>query len=453
MTDTQYENWLANLSARRVLLAELHHAGGVEYVATGPFISRPADANPNRIYIDILNKAVDISTRIDGLVGFGQLELLDNGEITHWVNRAWHGHPITLRLGAPDWPLDDFRVLAKGRNGGIREARRGVLLFDMDDESSVFDQQIDTGELPDGSGPVPLALGSVYNAPAYLLSVDPYAFKASHLPVTALSPKDNGNPITHVNDLVNGAFELSSGLIGELTVDIEEQHNTPLAVCQWVASYYGVPLGDVDLPSYTVGLYFNSDVTGRQILDELCGGLGAYWYLNALGELVVQQHKEAATADLTLVTDEIAFDKIRLIETQPPWRGLTLRYRRNYSPLSAVAGAVEEGDPSEASRLRSEWRESRASQDVSYYPLAEQTERAERNSVIQAEADAIAERDRLLALRGVRRDVWSIEAFTPPVQAGMPLAINHPRLAGRVGRVTSVSRSPTQGTTNLELWL
>lgn len=453
MTDTQYENWLANLSAKRVLLAELEYAGGVEYVATGAFISRPTDANPNRVYIDILSKAVDISTRIDGLVGFGQLDLLDNGEITNWVSRAWHGHPITLLLGAPDWPLDDFRVLARGRNGGIREAKRGVIVFDMEDESSVFDQQIDTGELPDASGPVPLALGSVYNAPAYLLTTDPYAFKASYLPATALNPKDNGNPIAHVNDLANGAFELSNGLVGTLTVDIEEQHNTPLAVCQWVADYYGVTLGDVDLPSYTVGLYYSGDVTGRQILDELCEGLGAYWYRNALGELVVQQHQEAVAADLMLVSDEIEYDKIRLTDTQPPWRALTLRYRRNYSTLSTVAGVIEDSDPSEAARLRNEWRESRASQSVSYYPLAEQAERAERNSVIQNETDANTERDRLLALRGVRRDVWSIEAFTPPVQAGMAIAVDHPRLAGRIARVTSVSRSPTRGTTNLELWL
>lgn len=454
MTDAQYENWLADLSANRILLAELHYAGGIEYVATGGFISRPTDANPNRPYIDILSKAVDISTRIDGLAGFGQLELYDNGEITDWSNRAWHGHPIILRLGAPNWPLDDFRVLARGRNAGLRDAKRGVIAFDMEDESSIFDQQIDTGELPDGSGPVPLALGSVYNAPAYLLSTAPYAFKASYLAVTALTPKDNGDDtVISTVDLANGSFELSASLVGTLTVDIEEQHNTPLAVCQWVADYYGVTLGDVDLPSYTVGLYYNGGVTGRQILDELCEGLGAYWYRNAVGALTVKQHKEALTADLGLVSDEIVYDKIRLTETQPPWRALTLRYRRNYSTLSTVAGDVEQNNPGEAARLRNEWRESRASQSVSYYPLAEQAERAERNSVIQNEADANTERDRLLALRGVRRDVWSIEALTPPVQAGMAIAVDHPRLTGRIGRVTNVSRSPTRGTTNLELWL
>lgn len=450
MTETQYENWLADLTASRVLLAELHHAEGVEYVATAPFISRPTDQAPNRSYNDILTSAVDVTTRIDGLVGFGEIELLDDGEVTHWVGYAWQGHPITLLLGAPDWPLDNFRQLAKGRNGGITDARRGSLAFAMEDESSVLDEPIDTGQLPDDAGPVPLALGSVYNAPAYLLTTDPYAFKASYLPVTALTPKDNGNPITHTDDLANGAFELSNGLIGELTVDIEEPHNTPALIAEWVAGQYGIAVGSIDMPDYQVGVYYSGDTTGAQILDELCEGLGAYWYLDAVGALVVRQHTVPESAELTLVSDDIVYDQIRLTETQPPWKGLTLRFQRNYSPLSTVAGAIEDNNPSEASRLRNEWRESRASQSVGDYPLAE---RAERNSVIQNAVDAATERDRLLALRATRREVWGIEAFLPPARVGLPLAVDHPRLSGRYARVTSVARSPTRGVTDLEIWL
>ncbi|WP_404462891.1 hypothetical protein LG331_09025 [Vreelandella aquamarina] len=450
MNQTQYDNWLADLSASRIVLAELHHSGGVEYVATAPFISRPTDQAPNRAYNDILVKAVDISTRIDGLVGFGQVEIKDDGEVTHWVAYAWQGHPIKLLLGGPDWPLDDFRLLAQGRNGGISDARRGVLSFVMEDESSVLDDPIDTGELPDDAGPVPLALGSVYNAPAYLLTPDPYAFKASYLPVTALSPKDNGNPVTHTKQLAAGAFVLANALVGTLTVDIEEQHNTPALVCEWVADYYGVPLGSIELPSYTVGLYYNGEVTGRQILEELCEGLGAYWFLDQLGRLEVRQHQAATAPEITLVSDEIKRDGIRLAETQPPWRGLTLRFRRNYSPLSTVAGSIDETQPSEAARLRNEWRESRATQDVSAYPLAV---RAERNSVIQNASHAATERDRLLALRSVRREVWALETYLPPARVGMAIAVDHPRLTGRMGRVISNSLSPTRGVNNLEVWL
>ena len=148
--------------------------------------------------------------------------------------------------------------------------------------------------------------------------------------------------------------------------------------------------------------------------------------------------------------DDIEKGQIRLAATEPPWTGLTLRWGRNYSPLTTVAGAIEDSSPTEASRLRTEWRESRATQAVGDYPLAT---REERNSVIQNETDAATERDRLLALRSQRRDTWSIQAFLPPVRVGMAIAVNHPRLAGRVGRIASVGRSPTRGNTNLEIWL
>jgi hypothetical protein len=449
MTDTQYENWLADLTASRILLAELHHAGGIEYVATAPFISRPTDSDPNRVYDDCLSAAVDISTRIDGLTGFGEVSLLDDGSITPWVANIWQGHPINLYLGGPDWSRNEFRLLASGRNGGISNAQRGVLAFAMEDESSVFDERIDTGQLPDDAGPVPIALGSVYNAPAYLLTPDPYRFKASFLAVTALNPKDNGNPVAHTDELSSGSFVLSNGLIGTLTVDIEEAHNTPAQVCQWVADHYGVPVGDIQLPSYTVGLYYSGEVTGAQILDELCEGLGAYWYLDALGSLVVRQRLLPTVAEITLVSDDFERDQISLASTETPWKGLTLRWGRNHSTLSTVAGAIESGNPSEASRLRNEWRESRATQAVSDYPLAR---REEINSAIQNAADAATERDRLLALRSQRRETWSIKAFLPPARVGMAIAVDHPRLAGQVGRIASVSRSPTRGTTDLEIW-
>ncbi|RUR43379.1 hypothetical protein [Vreelandella populi] len=449
MTEPQYENWLADLSASRILLAELHHSQGVEYVATGPFISRPTDSDPNRVYDDCLTAAVDISTRIDGLVGFGQVALLDDGSITHWAANAWQGHPIRLYLGGPDWSRDDFRLLANGRNGGISDARRGVLSFVMEDESSVFDERIDTGQLPDDAGPVPLALGSIYNAPAYLLTPDPYRFKASFLPVTALNPKDNGNPVAHTNQMGDGTFDLSERLKGTLTVDIEEAHNTPQKVCEWVADYYGVPLGDIQLPGYRVGLYYNGDVSGAQILDELCQGLGAYWYRDALGALTVRQRVLPTAAEITLDGDDIEYDQIRLASTEAPWRGLTLRWGRNYSPLTTIAGAIEEDNPGEASRLRKEWRESRKTQAVDDYPLAQHEEL---NSVIQDEADAATERARLLTLRAQRRETWSIKAFLAPVRVSMAITVDHPRLAGRVGRIASVSRSPTRGTTNLEIW-
>lgn len=449
MTDADYQAWLADLAATRCVLCELDYAGGTEYVASRPFISRPSDADPNRVYDDLLMEAIDIETRTDGLIAFGEISLIDDGSLWRWVNRAWQGYGVRLYLGAPDWSRDDFRLHARALNNGITTAKRGELAFELVDQSAALDAPIDTGSLPDGAGPVPLALGQVYNAPLYRISSTSLTYRASYLAATALTPKDSGNTVPHSEDLAGGTVTLDNAPGDALTIDIAEAHDTPAAIAQWVADRYDLTVGEISLPDYTVGLYYDAAVTGRQILDELCQGLGAYWFLDALGELVVRQHVIPNTADVVIGVDDIADGQIALAETERPWKSLTLQWGRNYAPLRSVAGVVEDNDASEAARLKRTWSESSATQSVTNHPLADE---ATRSSCIQSAADAATERDRLLAIRTMRADVWEIDAFLPPVTVGQSIEVDHPLTLGMIGRLVSVSRAPTRSVTTIQVW-
>ncbi|RXE48696.1 hypothetical protein [Chromohalobacter israelensis] len=449
MTDTDYEAWLADLSATRCVLCELDYAGGSEYVASRPFISRPTDSDPNRVYDDLLAEAVDIETRTDGLISFGEISLIDDGSLWRWVNRAWQGYPIRLYLGGPDWSRDDFRLHARGINNGITAARRGELAFEMIDQSAALDEPIDTGSLPDDAGPVPLALGRVYNAPLFRVSSTSLTYRASYLAAAALTPKDSGNPVPHSESLAGGTVTLDNAPGDALTVDIIEAHDTPAEIAQWVADRYGLTVGEIALPGYAVGLYYDAAVTGRQILDELCQGLGAYWYLDALGQLVMRQHVIPNTADVVISVDDIEDGQIGLVSTEPPWSSLTLQWGRNYAPLRSVAGVIEDGNATEAARLKRTWSESVGTQSVTDHPLADD---ATRSSCIQTAADAATERDRLLGIRTMRADVWEIDAFLPPVHVGMSIEIDHPLTLGMIGRLVSVSRAPTRSVTTIQAW-
>ncbi|HBP77755.1 MAG TPA: hypothetical protein DD685_02390, partial [Halomonas sp.] len=287
-------------------------------------------------------------------------------------------------------------------------------------------------------------------APAFRSSTTTLEYTASYLPVTALTPKDIGNPVPHTDDLTNGKFTLSNATQAELTVDIEEAHNTPALIAQWVADQYGIIVGEIDMPAYTVGLYYSNEVSGRQILDELCDGLGAYWYIDQLGELIVRQRSIPTVAEITLFDDDIADGQIALSDTQPPWSSLTLRWGRNYAALRQVAGVIEDDEPNEAARLKREWSESKATQSLQDYPLAEEVVR---DTCISNATDAETERDRLLLQRSVRRDIYTIEAFMPVVEVAQAISVEHPRMAGKIGSVISVSRSPTNGTTELGVWV
>jgi len=451
MTDAEYNDWLSDLAAPRVVLCELDYAGGTEYLANRPYISKPTDDPPNRIYDDLIAEAIDITTRIDGEIEFGEIQLINDGEITHWSTRAWEGHAIRLYLGGPGWPLADFRLHAQGINAGINTDRRGELSFDMVDQSALFDEPIDTGRLPDDAGPVPLALGTVYNAPAFRTSDGTqYEYKASYLPCVSLTPKEGGSTSLNVTTHpAEGRFVLDAPTSLDLTVDIAETHNTPALLAGWVADYYGITVGEIALPAYAAGLYYSSEVTGRQVLDDLCSGLGAYWYLNALGALVVRQHVIPATPEVVIDVDDIEYDRIAMVETQQPWRQLTLHWGRNYAPVRTLAAIVETDTPTAAARLQREWSSSVATQPVDDHP---QAEAITRDSCIQDETDAATERDRLLTLRCVRADVWEMDARFPPVFLGQGVEIDHPRTSGLIGLIISVSRSPTRSTTTLQVW-
>lgn len=449
MTDAEYDAWLADLSARRVVLCELDYAGGTEYVASQPYISHPTDTPPHRPYDDLLAEAIDIETRTDSLIRFGEISLVDDGSLWRWVQRAWQGHGIRIYLGDPDWPLADFRLLARGINDGLTGVRQGELTFGMVDQSAQLDTPIDTGSLPEDAGPVPLALGRLYNVPAARVSTSALTYRVSFLPLTAVTPKDLGNPVPHTKDLAGGAFTLDNATQTSVTADLEEAHETPVAIVQWVADQYGLTVSEASLPAYTVGLFYDDQVTGRKILDELCGGLGAYWYLNALGELVVRQHVIPSAPDVIITPDDIEYGQLALTTNEQPWRELTLRWGRNYAPLRSVAGTLEENDPNEASRLRRQWSTSLATQTTDDHPLAES---ATRDSCIQLEADALVEVERLIALRTVRADVWEIDAFLPPVSVGQAIEVEHTQVIGMVGRVIGVSRSPTRSTTTVQVW-
>ena len=142
IADLEYEKWLSMPNKNGVVLADLHYSDGVEYVASQPFISKPTDNAPNRAYDDLLQGKLEINGRIDSKLDLGALDLVDDGSITEWVNRLWRGYPIVLRLGSPDWSLDDFRVIANQTNAGILSSRRGRIQLGVYDSSALLQREI-----------------------------------------------------------------------------------------------------------------------------------------------------------------------------------------------------------------------------------------------------------------------------------------------------------------------
>lgn len=453
ISDQAYQKWLQTPSVPRVLLAELHHANGVEYVADRPFVSLPADTNPNCIYNDLLSAAVDVTSRLDAQTEIGDLQLRDDGSISHWIGYQWRGHDVVLRLGSPDWPLDDFRVIARQINAGIQSAERGSIVLGVYDATAKLDQPMQREAMPDGAL-VPLVFGTVFGAEALQLDAQTLTYRVSQLSITGLVVRDgNGPVIGHTPDYANGQFVASAYTPRTMSCEIVEPHSTAEAIIQWVAQEYGLPLADLSgLPSYVLGLRYTSEVTGRQILDDVCAAISAHWSIDLLGRIQVQRLTEPQVPDLILYADDIEYGGIKLVSTQEPLSRLTLQYGRNHTPMTEVAGSIHDADPALAQRLRSEWQAASGANPLSGFPLASDQELS---TVLVDPADVQSELSHRLALRSVRRDVYELSVFMAAGAdiVGRSVQVEHPRLQGRLGRVISARLTPGSERAVLEVWV
>lgn len=450
ISDLEFERWAGMPNRQRVVLAELAHSAGVEYVASRPFISKPTDAHPNRPYNDLLQGELEIDQRIDSKLDLGVLDLVDDGSITHWQAYKWRGYAVTLRLGCPTWGLDDFRVIATQTNGGILEAGRGKIQLGIYDAAARLQREIARPVFPDGQQ-VPLILGQVFNAPATRISASSLLYRVSWLPVTALIVKDgNGPVITHTGDYSNGGFTAAAYSPRTLMCEVFEPNNTPLKIAQWVASHYGLTLEiTAPLPTYTLGFRYDGSATGAQILDDLCLAIGGHWHIDALGKLRVDVFKEAAgLPEYIFYADDIEFSRIELTRTEEPLAQLTVNYQRNYMTIREVAGSINALD---AQRLRAEWLAVAGDNSLTDYPLAIDSKL---DTGLQIKSQAETERDRRLSIKSKRRDIFTVTILRAGLSdiVGKTVRIEHPRTDGRLGRIISAKYSPLRDKVESEIW-
>ncbi len=459
LTDQQYQNWLVDIGQQRTLLIELDHATGTEYIANVPYVSLPTDTNANRIYDDVLSEAIDIESRLDGEFSLGEITVINDSSLNPWLQNKWAGHSMRLLLGAKSWPLDDFRIVARAVNAGISDVSAGKIRFNIRDAKALFDQPLQAALLADGQ-PLPIALGQPFNVRPALTDDPTHEYQINENSVTGAVVRNNGAVVSHTADYSNGKYTLSARPQGNLGVDVTEANSTAKAIINWACARVGKTAVQATLdalPTYALGIYYDAHTTVDQVLDDVCQSIGAYWRVNAGGEIVVNQLVEpAVSADLILTIDDVEANGLKLVDIEQPIKTLTLNYARNFAPVArnSLAGMID-SDPALAEKLTTDWQQVTATNTVTDYPLAEDQII---DSYLVDSADAQTECDRISALRSVRREVWAVACFLAPSQiaVGQTVQIINPRFgfsAGRNARVIAISRSYTRNNVELEVWL
>lgn len=463
ITDEEYRLWLQDMDTSRVLLIEASHADGVEYFANAPYISRPTDTNPNRIYDDLLQEAIDIEIRLDGVFTLGEITITNDGSMNSWIPRKWRGHDLLMLLGDPSWSLDDYRVVVRATNGGITAVEandsESLIRFGIYDSRAVFEAPLPRTLLPDNR-PVPLAFGSPFNVRPALIDDPTHEYQVHDGAITSVEVRDNGAVVTDTPNLSAGTYTLAARPQGNLGADVVTTTNTAAEIIEWVCDEYGVDFDAVALaalPPYTLGLFYDDEVTGAQVLDEVCQSIGAYWRRDALGEVqVVVLDEPEETADLTLTEDDVVSRGLRLVGMEEPIKQSTLKYARNFAPASrdSLAGILD-ASPAFAEKLTEEWSQVTSDNSLTGFPLA--TVR-EYETFLTDSTDAQNESDRRASLREVQRERWQVECYLAPAQikVGQTVEIINPRFdfaSGRNAVVVAIRFSLTTYRVTLEVWL
>lgn len=202
----------------------------------------------------------------------------------------------------------------------------------------------------------------------------------------------------------------------------------------------------------TVGLWLPEGGNGLSILDQIANGSGCHWGFDRSGAFEMGRLSAPTTPQASYDATQVL--SLERQATAEPAHEVTVRYRRNWRPLTTdqLAG-VAMGTETWWSQ---EWRQVAASDaDVlTAYPLSEPIEI---DGIFDAEADAAAEAARQLALFGVHRDYFRVQLKVQPLalELGDTVSVTHARYglgAGRALRAVDLAEDMDAYEVELGVW-
>lgn len=286
---------------------------------------------------------------------------------------------------------------------------------------------------------------------------------------------DQGTQITCDVEGQDGASALRSGTAPALVEHsaayliewllLEKASVDPTDICYETFAPTGSrPFGNTD----ELGFYSKSENTVLDACTRIINSVGGFMrFKSALCKLQIVRLEDpaGATADLTLIPDDIIEDGISISAIEEPKRSITLGYAKNWKTQDegSLAGSIV--DPTSPNydieilnSYMSEYSTVYEETGISSleYPLAEDIELIE--TTIWDPTDAGNELARRIVLRGQRRRVLRINgiasSFTYDI--GDIVDVTHPRFGlggGDTAIIIGIEESPTSKRVNLDVWL
>jgi hypothetical protein len=370
ITDAEYKAWLAADAVERVILVEAKvYSGGEEiirYFANFPYVSGPFDEPANIAYDDIVAAVPSFRAAIDAPLAVGDLEIWnESGERDAWLDDGWDGRDITLYLGSPTWPREEFRPILTGTIAGIYAPSSDRLSLAIRDKKELLNVPVQKSLYTSGPNkdqPIPLCLGRVENIEPVLVDGATLTYQVHDGAVDWITAvRDNGVPVAFIHDEPNGKFQLLAMPMGRITADVNgarkgyvDYYKNPAECVKWLALRAGLSTSDINEQNFTefdvshsgaISLYIRDRRNLIEVLDEIMASVGGHWNFSRTGQLRVWQlNAPTGTAVATFDADDVAQGGLTVTRQELPILTLRLGCNPNWTvqDRDSLAGAVNE---------------------------------------------------------------------------------------------------------------
>lgn len=409
---SDYQTWLKSQETHPVVLHELHHSGGVEYVSTAPYWTHPDDAAPNQTYYSRVMTDLFIESWIDRGLAFGDIELANTGNIDHWLDYVWSGYPVYSFIGDASWPRQEFYPVGAAIIDNHSQPANNRFRLSLRELATRLDRDaLLSATLNDHL--LPRVYGDVRGIAPIKIDDDQNIYAVSDGAVQSITVYVDEQPVNASNiDLASGQFRLNNNS-GSVTADVVAGNSDLMTLAGQLVHGAGMQLAPAARLnswqlSVPLGVYVrNESDTALSVLRSLCESVGVSIGNTPAG--YIRLTAKSLSADIpALSLDSGDLFTCNHKEVLPPVRELQLT--GSSWTLRQVNAVDHLGNFT----------------DVSL------------SSALTSDTDAAVEAARLLGERDRQRNVWDIRAGADalPVELGDLIALSHDRygLSGVTGK-------------------
>jgi len=449
ISDQEFKDWLNEDSVIRCILIEAKYYDKTLAIEKTEYFSYQPYEKGSVIYDDCVKEIPSFNTSLDvpepqnnnmnisASQSFGDIDLTnENGVRDLWLNHAWDGRDIVLKIGDPIWDEADFRVILNGVINDISAPDQNTIKLQIRGVDHLLDIQLQDTLLTTEKAkdkPVPICLGQVFNIEPVLIDAATHRYKVHEGQINDITDvRVNGLTVAgFTKDLVNGEFTLTVTPQGTITCDVQgaiynaayitkasdfvkyliDLHSTINVVTGInTASFSQL---DLDAP-YQTGVYFDSRENLSNAINQILTSSGAFKVFDRDGLLSVYQFKTGGTPTLSILPDDVLEGKLSLDDRNTPVEEIRVGYQRNYHiQKDGLAASITESNRQLYGLDFQVEKDSDPTVSVAHL-LAKKPNMIESDLVLSA--DALTESTRLLSLHKEIRFKYKLDGYVIPFQ-------------------------------------